>query len=136
MQEVTDGGLQFQVDIDHPTTSFQGNYEYLSDFRRGFEEGYEAAGRNFEWYINSIRNCLQGQERFTLPVSGVFFFKDPVMNAQGDLVCSLQYNGNPQLGKPINNYTNIVRASIPRGDFISLPGKSKTSIGDSQQSSK
>ncbi|CCT71986.1 uncharacterized protein FFUJ_14020 [Fusarium fujikuroi IMI 58289] len=136
MQEVTDGGLQFQVDIDQPTTSFQGNYEFLANFRQGFEKGYKAAGRNFEWYINSIRNCLQGQEKFTLPASGVFFFKDPVMNAQGDLVCSLQYNGNPQVGQPINHHANVVRGSIPRGDFISLPGKSKIGVGDTEKSSR
>ncbi|VTT56300.1 unnamed protein product [Fusarium fujikuroi] len=82
--------FKFTIDL----SSFDPNIKK----KQGFEKGYKAASRNFKWYINSIRNCLQGQEKFTLLASGVFFFKDPVINAQGDLVCSLQYNSNPQVG--------------------------------------
>ncbi|RBR22925.1 uncharacterized protein FIESC28_04223 [Fusarium coffeatum] len=139
MAETTDGGMQFEIDVTRPTTEFKGNYNdsnSLKALKSNLESRYKTAGDNFEWYINSIRNCLQGQERFTLPASGVYFFSSPVMNAQGDLVCGLEYNGNPTLGGTINNGTTTVRDEIPRGDFVNMPGEAKFSAGDSQTSKR
>lgn len=96
MREVTDGGLQIDVDYEPPTPSFLGNYEdsnSLKWIKARLEEMYAAAGDNFEWYVHSIRDCLKGREKFTLPASGVYYFKNPIMNSRGDFLCGLEYNG-------------------------------------------
>lgn len=73
--------------------SFSGNHEKLGSIKSDLESMYKIAGDNFEWYVNSIRECLKGQEKFTLPASGVIYFKNPIMNSRGDLICGLAYNG-------------------------------------------
>lgn len=95
LQEVTDGGMQIGVNYETPSTTFSGDHSSnsLTFIKTKLEPMYKSAGDNFEWYVNSIRNCLQGQEKFTLPASGVYFFKNPLMNAKGDLICGLEYNG-------------------------------------------
>ncbi|KAG9758075.1 hypothetical protein KCU73_g4085, partial [Aureobasidium melanogenum] len=115
MQEVMDGGMQFGITQVRPTTTFSGDFSNLPNIKAGLEKRYKIAGDNFEFYTNSIRNCLAGQEKFTLPASGVYFFKNPVMNAHGDLVCGLEYNGNPKLGGQINMTTDRKRDDVAQG---------------------
>lgn len=67
---MTDGGLKIGLDYEKPTYSFSDMYgEDLSYFQGFMKDRYEAAGQNFEYLCNSLRNCLQGQEAFVFPVS-------------------------------------------------------------------
>ncbi|KAH0372775.1 hypothetical protein KCU65_g920, partial [Aureobasidium melanogenum] len=126
MQEVMDGGIQFGITHMRPTTTVSGDFKNL---KAELEKRYKVAGDNFEYYTNSIRNCLAGQEKFTLPASGVYFFKNPVMNAQGDLVCGLEYNGNPTLGGQINTTTDRERDEIPQGTITNQLGIAEIKAG-------
>lgn len=77
---------------------------------------YSSAGNNLDHLLQGLDNSLKGQERFYFPVSklllsyavyveaddanvwfeqskGTFFIKDPMINWQGDLLASLEYNG-------------------------------------------
>ncbi|KAF7502138.1 hypothetical protein GJ744_006985 [Endocarpon pusillum] len=122
MQEVSDGGMQFVIDYEKPTTSYPSNNGSGLDWiKKNLDDQYDTAFSNFEWYMNSIRDCLKGQEKFTLPASGVFYFKNPVINAKGDLVCGLEYNGNPELGGAINSGADE-RENVGRGDLTSIAG--------------
>jgi hypothetical protein len=65
--------------------------------------------------------ALAGQQKFFFPASGTFFFKNPVLNYQGDLVASIGYNGTdaPIPGAPERstaaNKTAVQLPAAPKG---------------------
>lgn len=68
LAEVTDGGMKIEITYNKPTTTYPEVSKPLAWMKDDMINRYNTAGSNFEWYIESIRNCLQGQEKFTLPV--------------------------------------------------------------------
>jgi len=69
MAEVSDGGLQLQIDAPAPKVIFSGkNFNELSSYQTYIENSYRQAGHNFAAITNSLKNSLEGQERFFLPV--------------------------------------------------------------------
>jgi hypothetical protein len=69
MAEVSDGGLQLQIDAPAPEVIFSGaNCNDLSSYRTYMQDSYNQAGHNFAAITNSLKNSLEGQERFFLPV--------------------------------------------------------------------
>jgi len=71
LAEVDDGGMKFNIDVESPSTKVtkEGDSNMYDWFQTSLENMYTTAATNFEWYLNSLRNCLQGAEKFTLPVS-------------------------------------------------------------------
>lgn len=68
LTEVTDGGMQINVDYEKPQTTYPAVGDMLDYIKNKLDTMYNTAYSNFEWYINLLRNGLQGQEKFTLPV--------------------------------------------------------------------
>ena len=113
MIEVSDGGLQFKIESVLPSPTFSGeNSGDLSFYETYMKDSYSQAGQNFTAITNSLKNSLKGQEQFFLPVrpleaqlirvhtltsliqaSGIYFFKNPIFNHEGSLLCELEYNG-------------------------------------------
>lgn len=70
MAEVTDGGLQLDIHAPPPNINFSGeNFSRLSKYQTYMQASYTRAGENFKIIVESLKNALQGQERFFLPVS-------------------------------------------------------------------
>ena len=46
----------------------------------------------------ALANDLAGAQKLVLPASGSLFYKDPVINWEGDLVASVGWNGNDDGG--------------------------------------
>jgi hypothetical protein len=71
LSEVTDGGMKIIIDSEKPVVdiSADGMWARSSWYKDKMKSMYDTAYRNFEYYLGSIRNSLQGQEKFTLPVS-------------------------------------------------------------------
>lgn len=69
LSEVTDGGLKIKVDAEQPSVNCPSSAGELNDIATSLGAGYLTGFKNFEYYCNSIRNSLEGQEKFTLPVS-------------------------------------------------------------------
>jgi hypothetical protein len=70
MAEVTDGGLELKIDAPSPTVSFDGqNIDEIYTYKEYMEESYSDAADNFTAIAESLKNALEGQERFFLPVS-------------------------------------------------------------------
>jgi hypothetical protein len=94
MREVGDGGLEFAIENSAPDLNFSGNNKgELSHFEDYMRNAYTTASRNFGHIVESLKDSLQNQERFVLPASGVYFFKNPIFNKLGDLLCELEWNG-------------------------------------------
>lgn len=94
MSEVADGGLEFIINNGAPDLTFTGaNKEELSSFEQYMRNAYQTASRNFGAIVESLKDSLKNQERFVLPASGVYFFKNPIFNHLGDLLCELEWNG-------------------------------------------
>ncbi|KAK1774876.1 hypothetical protein QBC45DRAFT_423868 [Copromyces sp. CBS 386.78] len=130
MQEVTDGGLHINIDYVRPDPVFISNshddeFGKLGALQDQLIEMSRSAGENFEHFVESIRNCLEHQEKFVLPASGVFYFKNPLMNHKGDLVANLEYNGNPTRGSAINPTTSNVRMRTGNWAYNSFPLKAE-----------
>jgi hypothetical protein len=94
MSEVADGGLEFIIENGAPDLVFSGNNKgELSHFENYMRNAYTTASRNFGSIVASLKDSLKNQERFVLPASGVYFFKNPIFNKSGDLLCELEWNG-------------------------------------------
>lgn len=65
LSEVTDGGLKISFNDPDPVVDVTGDDE---DFKKYLKGKYATAASNYEYCLNSLRNILQGQEKFTLPV--------------------------------------------------------------------
>lgn len=53
-----------------PNINFSGeNFSGLSKYQTYMQASYTRAGENFKIIVESLKNALQGQERFFLPVS-------------------------------------------------------------------
>lgn len=74
LSEVSDGGMQIRMDPYTPTpeVNVEGDGDLFNDlftqYKEKLFEGYTAAFENIKYYLNGVRNSLQGQEKFTLPV--------------------------------------------------------------------
>jgi hypothetical protein len=70
LAEVSDGGLQININAPDPTVELSGeNKDDLSYYGDYFKDSYSTAGANFRAIVESLKNALEGQERFFLPVS-------------------------------------------------------------------
>jgi hypothetical protein len=71
MTETLDGGMQFVVDYERPSPDISRWKEteiYDTDID-WLKQIYSTAASNFDYFINSVSDSLQGSEKFTLPVS-------------------------------------------------------------------
>jgi hypothetical protein len=114
LTEVSDGGLIIKIGRDGPNVTTSGVIwdNPTNDDGTWIKTLYSQAGNNLDFLLQGLDNSLQGQERFYFPVSaiihvlssqcahvtfvqskGTFFIKDPMINWQGDLLASLEYNG-------------------------------------------
>lgn len=102
LQGVADGGLQINCVADKPVYDISTKYEdgLLRTYETYLAASYAAAIKNLSDLEKKLAEDLSGQQKFYYPASGTFFFKDPVINAQGDLICSIGYNGNDDFRNP------------------------------------
>lgn len=78
MTEVSDGGLAFKIEGPDLKTEFSGvNKGNLSGWETYIKGQYDKAATNFVAIANSLKNALEGQERFFLPVSQQRIFVEP-----------------------------------------------------------
>jgi hypothetical protein len=70
MAEAADGGLVMEATDHAPDVQCEGtNRDKISWYEKYFKDSYATAGKNMKSVMASLRNGLQGQERFFLPVS-------------------------------------------------------------------
>ena len=71
LSEVTDGGMKIIIDSDKPVVDItaDGMWARNEGYKISMKNMYDTAYSNFEYYLGTIRNSLEGQEKFTLPVS-------------------------------------------------------------------
>lgn len=77
LSEVTDGGMKIKIETEEPTVAVTANNmwkQHNDAYSSYMETGYATAQSNFEYYLGTIRNALEGQEKFTLPVSQTVLF--------------------------------------------------------------
>lgn len=104
MAEASDGGLVIKITNEPLKIDFSGhNKDVLSFYETYFKDSYERARANFGPIMESIKNALEGQERFFLPASGIFYFKNPIFNHEASLLCELEYKGYASL-LPLKNH--------------------------------
>ncbi|KAK3294865.1 uncharacterized protein B0H64DRAFT_196991 [Chaetomium fimeti] len=111
LQSVSDGGLQIAVKADKPvsTKDYTMNEGKLNQYGDWLEDAYIPALSNLSHMEAALVNDLSGQQKFYFPASGTFFFKDPVINAEGALICSIGYNGADDFANPD---TTTVRKNV------------------------
>lgn len=59
---------------------------------------FSAAASRFSSLEAALAADLAGTQKLILPASGSFFYKDPIINAEGDLLASVGWNGNDDGG--------------------------------------
>jgi hypothetical protein len=96
LESVKDGGLQVtaKVGTTTPTKELSLDQGIGNLLVKYFDAAFPIATRRFTSFQQDLVAALAGQQRFYFPASGTFFFKNPVLNYQGDLIASVGYNGN------------------------------------------
>lgn len=100
LQSVSDGGLQINLTIPPITTSNTDSLDLhlLSAFPTYLEELFNAAPTRFSALESALAADLSGVQKLIIPASGSFFYKDPIINAEGDLLASVGWNENDDGG--------------------------------------
>jgi hypothetical protein len=95
LESVKDGGLQVtsKVAMATPTKELTIDQGLGNNLVKYFDQAFPIATRRFTSFQQDLVAALAGQEKFYFPASGSFFFKNPVLNYQGDLIASVGYNG-------------------------------------------
>lgn len=92
---VSDGGLAIDMVTNGPNLKDDSSkINHLSRFRDYVQACFTAAMTRFSGLEQDLQRFLQGQQRFTLPAAGNYFYKNPRFNAGGDLLCDVAFNGN------------------------------------------
>jgi hypothetical protein len=92
---VRDGGLQITAKIGDAKSDKEASIEQglCNQFATYFDKAFPAAISRFNSFEKDLVAGLAGQQKFYFPASGTFFFKNPMLNFQGDLICSVGFNG-------------------------------------------
>ena len=108
---VSDGGLAINMVTKGPNLNDNSSgISRLQDRRDYVKACFNVAMTRFSSLEQDLQRFLQGQQRFTLPASGNYFYKNPRFNAGGDLLCDIAFNGNA--GEDGNNTGVPDRRSI------------------------
>lgn len=92
---VSDGGLAIDMVTNGPNLKDSSkDVKYLSRFQQYVLVCFNAAMTRFSGLEQDLQKFLQGQQRFTLPAAGNYFYKNPRFSAAGDLLCDIAFNGN------------------------------------------
>lgn len=68
-------------------------YIGLGDWLDNFAQGMLSQLGNLQ---NSLAEGLQHSHKLILPAGGVYYFKDPIISAHGDLLVTVAYNGSAE----------------------------------------
>ena len=92
---VSDGGLAIDMVTDGPNLNdTSSDINHLSQFRGYVRQCFTSAMTRFSGLERDLQKFLQGQQRFSLPAAGNYFYKNPRFNVVGDLLCDVAFNGN------------------------------------------
>jgi hypothetical protein len=93
LEAVGDGGLQILCTWgDVKTITVQDGMEGLKDYDAYAQAAIEAATTRLTGLQKSLAEDLADQRGLVLPASGIFYFKNPILGHNGDLICNLSYN--------------------------------------------
>ena len=59
------------------------------------EEAIQVSMQNMDDLRKALAEDLEGKQGMLLPAAGVFFFKNPILGHNGDLLCNLSYKDTP-----------------------------------------
>ncbi|UZP32227.1 hypothetical protein NXS19_000043 [Fusarium pseudograminearum] len=119
LEAVDDGGLQIKSIFDgpHMNKSLE-QIKTLSSYCTYTQAAFNAAISNMSGLRQELAEDLAGKQGLVLPAGGVFFFKNPILGHEGDLICSVAYSKvqpkvmfNPKDKTPINNEDGKQRAT-------------------------
>jgi hypothetical protein len=96
IEAVDDGGLQIVSKFGEIETKIDAQgIEGLQAYDQYTREAHEVAKANLSILEKSLAEDLAGHRGFVLPAEGIFYFKNPILGHDGDLICSLSYNDTP-----------------------------------------
>jgi hypothetical protein len=90
----------------------------INDMATYVDQCMDSAKTRFRDLERQLQQDLAGQEKFYFPASGAFFFKNPRLNNNGDLVCSVSYDANDWA---LPNPNAAARKDILVGDGQAMP---------------
>lgn len=98
LEAVSDGGLQIKTTLKGPEcyahkneTLNRDHGAFLYALPQYFKASANRAIHNARNVSADLARDLEGKQGLCLPAQGVFYFKDPILSARGDLVCSIGY---------------------------------------------
>jgi hypothetical protein len=93
LEAVGDGGLQILCTWgDVQTVPTKDGIEGLKDYDAYAQAAIEAATTRLTGLQKSLAEDLADQRGLVLPASGIFYFKNPILGHNGDLICNLSYD--------------------------------------------
>ncbi|KAL0764701.1 hypothetical protein CaCOL14_012791 [Colletotrichum acutatum] len=93
LEAVDDGGLQIKSTFEGPTTNTTlEQISTLESYRTYTENAFNVAISNMSSLRQELAEDLAGKQGLVLPAGGVFFFKNPILGHEGDLICSVAYS--------------------------------------------
>jgi hypothetical protein len=93
LEAVADGGLQIKSTFDGPHVSkAQQQISTLGNYCDYTRNAFDVAMSNLSTLQQSLAEDLEGKQGLVLPAGGVFFFKNPIIGHEGDLICSVAYS--------------------------------------------
>jgi uncharacterized phage infection (PIP) family protein YhgE len=96
LEAVDDGGLQIKSTWGDVNKQMQQNgIEGLQAYDEYTANAIEAAKTQLEQVRQSLAQDLASQRGLVLPAAGIFYFKNPILGHNGDLICGLSYNDTP-----------------------------------------
>ena len=124
LQSVSDGGLQIKVKADEPKSNkaFTMEQGTLTSYGNYLETSYENAISNLTHLQAELANDISGQQKFYFPASGTFFFKNPIMNHDGALICGIGYNGSDDFRNKNETIERITVQPVPDSAKPQQPG--------------
>ncbi|KAF7557531.1 hypothetical protein G7Z17_g513 [Cylindrodendrum hubeiense] len=128
LEAVDDGGLQIKSVFEGPTVSMkEEGISTLGGYCDYTKKAFTSAISNMSGLQKELAEDLAGKQGLVLPAGGVFFFKNPILGHDGDLVCSIAYSKiqpkvmfNPEDHTAINDDANK-RATYNVGSEQPLP---------------
>lgn len=93
LEAVDDGGLQILTTYTDPELKYgQNDLGDISTHPAELKKAAEAGISQIKTLRAALINDLKGKQGLVLPAAGVFFFKNPLLNYRGDLICSVGYS--------------------------------------------
>jgi hypothetical protein len=123
LEAVGDGGLQILTTFGECETKVTNKgIEGLSKYEGYVKTCTDATKTRLSALQKSLAEDLEKQRGLVLPASGVFYFKNPILGHNGDLICSLSYNDTAS-NKFFDESPRVNAEAKPRADITLQNGQ-------------